>query len=97
VDGPPEAQRRRTDDQAFTGSGCVLNTNGLSIGGLFHIAAMDRASPSEPVVKEAEEWALADVEDRADALIEQLEDVDRHGIHMFSILSLISSFFYAFV
>jgi hypothetical protein len=55
VDGPPEAQRCRIDDQAFTGSDRVLNTSGLSAGGLFRIAAMARASPSEPVVKEAEE------------------------------------------
>jgi hypothetical protein len=40
VDGPPEAQRCCTDDRAFTGSGCVLNTGGLSAGGLFHIVAM---------------------------------------------------------
>jgi hypothetical protein len=59
VDGPLEAQRRRTDDQAFTGSGSMLNTGGLSAGGLFRIAAMAWASPSEPVVKEPEEWALA--------------------------------------
>jgi hypothetical protein len=55
VDGSPEAHRRRTDDRAFTGSGRVLNTDGLSVGGLLRIAAMAWASPSEPVVKEAEE------------------------------------------
>jgi bacterioferritin (cytochrome b1) len=41
------------------------------------------------VVKEAEERALADavaadVEERADALIKQLEDVDCHGVRMYS-------------
>jgi bacterioferritin (cytochrome b1) len=41
------------------------------------------------MVKEAEERALAnvvaaDVEERADALIKQLEDVDRHGAHSHS-------------
>jgi hypothetical protein len=102
VDGPPEAQRRRTDDRAFTGSGRVLNTSGLSAGGLFRIIAMTRASPSEPVVKEVEERALAgavvaDVEERVDALIKQLEDADRHGVRTFSILPLVSSFFCAFV
>jgi bacterioferritin (cytochrome b1) len=64
----------------------VLNIGGLSAGGLFCIAA--RASPSELVVKEAEERALADtiamdIEERADALIKQLEDADRHGVHMY--------------
>jgi hypothetical protein len=96
------AQRRRTDDRAFTGSGHVLNTGGLSADGLLRIAAMAQAGPSEPVVKEAEERALAgtvaaDVEERADALIKQLEDADHHGAHTFSILPLVSSFFCAFV
>jgi hypothetical protein len=59
VDGPPEEQCRLTDDRAFTGSGRVLNIGRLSTDGLFHIAAMARASLSEPVVKEAEEQALA--------------------------------------
>jgi hypothetical protein len=40
MDGPPEAQRRCTDDHAFTGSGSMLNTGSLSAGGLFRIAAM---------------------------------------------------------
>jgi hypothetical protein len=40
VDGPPEAQHRRTNDWAFTGSDRVLNTGGLSTGGLFRIATM---------------------------------------------------------
>jgi hypothetical protein len=84
VDSPPTAQRRRTDDRAFAGSDRVLNTGGLSIGGLLHIAGTARAGPSEPVVKEAEEQELADVvamdvEERVDALIKQLEDADRHG------------------
>jgi hypothetical protein len=52
----------------------VLNTDGLSAGSLFRLAAEAWAGPSEPVVKEAEEQALAgtvavDVEERADALI----------------------------
>jgi hypothetical protein len=69
VDGPLEAQHRYTDDRAFTGSGLVLNT-----GGLFRIAAMARAGPSEPMVMEAEEQApegivAVDVEERADAPI----------------------------
>jgi hypothetical protein len=81
VDGPP-TQRRRVEDQAFTGSGRVLNTDGL-----LRIAA--RAGLSEPVVKEAEERALAnaiavDVEERADALIKHLEDADHHGVRMYS-------------
>jgi hypothetical protein len=93
VDGSPEVQRHRTDDQAFTGSGRVLNIGGLSTGGLFCIAAMARAGPSEPVVKEAEERELAgtaamDIKERVDALIKQLEDVDRHGVRTFSILLL---------
>jgi hypothetical protein len=46
VDGPPEAQRRRTDNRAFTGLGCVLNTSGLSAGGLFRIAA---TAPGWPI------------------------------------------------
>jgi hypothetical protein len=50
VDGSPEAQRRRTDDQAFTGSGRVLNTSGLFDGGFFRITAMARAGLSEPMV-----------------------------------------------
>jgi hypothetical protein len=84
VDGPPVAQRCRTDDRAFAGSDRVLNTGNLSAGDLLHIAGTTRASPSEPVVKEAEERALADavavdVEERVDALIKQLEDADRHG------------------
>jgi hypothetical protein len=40
VDGPPEAQRHRTNDRAFTGSGRVLNTGGPSAGGLFRVAAV---------------------------------------------------------
>jgi hypothetical protein len=63
---------------------------------------MARAGPSEPVVKEVEKRVLAgavdtDVEERADALIKQLEDADRHGVRTFSILPLASSFFCAFV
>jgi hypothetical protein len=80
----------------------VLNTGGLSIDGIFCIAAAAQAGLLEPVVKEAEEWALvgavaAHVEERADALIKQLEDADRHGVRTFSILSIVSSFFCAFV
>jgi hypothetical protein len=102
VDGPPKAQHRCTDDWAFTGSGCVLNTSGLSAGSLFHIAAMAQVGPLEPMVKKVEEQALAgtvstDVEERVDALIKQLEDADRHGVRMFSVLLLVSSFFCAFV
>jgi hypothetical protein len=56
---------------------------------------MAQASPIEPMVKEAEERALvgavaADVKERMDTLIKQLEDADRHGVHMFSILHLVS-------
>jgi hypothetical protein len=70
VDGPLTMQRRRVEDRAFTESGRVLNTGGLSAGGLLRIAATARAGPSEPVVKEAEERALVDavamdVEERA--------------------------------
>jgi hypothetical protein len=88
VDGPPAVQRRRTDDRAFVGSGRVLNTSGLSTGGLVRIATMAWAGPLEPVVKEAEDQVLAnvvaaDVEERADALIKQLEDTDRHGVHTY--------------
>jgi hypothetical protein len=83
VDGPPAAQRHRVEDRAFTGSGRVLNT-----GGLLCIAAAAWAGPSEPVVKEAEERALADVvaadvEERADALIKQLEDANRRGVRTY--------------
>jgi bacterioferritin (cytochrome b1) len=61
----------------------------LNTGGLLHIAAMARAGPSKPVVKEAEERALADavtadIEERADDLVKQLEDADRHGAHSYS-------------
>jgi hypothetical protein len=80
----------------------VLNTGGLSAGDLFRIAAMARAGPSEPVVKEAEERELAgavamDVKERVDALVKQLEDADRHVVRTFSIPPLVSSFFCAFV
>jgi hypothetical protein len=59
---------------------------------------MARAGPSKPVVKEAEERALVgavatDVEERADALIKQLEDTDRHGVCTFSILFLFLVYF----
>jgi hypothetical protein len=74
----------------------MLNTGALFAGGLFCITAMARAGPSEPVVKEAEERAPAGAV-AADALIKQLEDADRHGVRMFSILPLVSSFFCAFV
>jgi hypothetical protein len=89
VDGPLVAQLRRTDDRAFAGSGRVLNTGSLSAGGLLHIATAAWAVPSEPMVKEAEERALADavamdIEERADALIKQLEDADRHGARTYS-------------
>jgi hypothetical protein len=74
VDGLPEAQRLRTNDRALIRSGHVLNTGDLSASSLFRIAAVAWAGPSELVVKEAEERALAgavakDVEERADALI----------------------------
>jgi hypothetical protein len=67
----------------------VLNISGLSTGVLLRIAAMARAGSSKPVVKEAEELALADamaadVEERADALIKQLEDADLHGVRTYS-------------
>jgi hypothetical protein len=80
----------------------VLNTGDRSTGGLFRITAMAWADPSKPVVKEAEEQPLVgvvatDVEERADALIKQLEDTDRYGVRMFSILFLVSSLFCAFV
>jgi hypothetical protein len=80
----------------------VLNIDSLSASGTFLIAAMAQASPSEPMVKEAEERALAgtvaaDVKERVGALIKQLEDVDRHGIHTFYILSLVFGFFCVFV
>lgn len=85
VDGPPATQRRRTDDRAFGGSGRVLNTGGLSASGPMRIAARGQAGPSQPVVVDEEEQALAhaaaaDVEERADALLRHLEDADRHGI-----------------
>jgi bacterioferritin (cytochrome b1) len=62
----------------------VLNTSDL-----FRIVAEAQAGPSELVVKEDEERALAgtvatDVEERADALIKQLEDADRHGVRTYS-------------
>jgi hypothetical protein len=102
VDDLLEAQRRRTNDRALTGSGHVLNIGDLSASVLFRIAAMGWAGLLELLVKEAEERVLAgavakDVEERADALIKQLEDVDRHGVCTFSILSLVSSFFCAFI
>jgi hypothetical protein len=89
LDGPLVVQCHRVKDRTFTRSSRVLNTGGLSIGGLLRIAAVAQAGPSELVVKEAEERALADVvatdiEERADALIKQLEDADCHGIHMYS-------------
>jgi hypothetical protein len=40
VDGPPEVHRSHTDDRAFTRSGHMLNTGGLSAGNLFRITAM---------------------------------------------------------
>jgi hypothetical protein len=85
VDGPLATQRHRTDDdRAFAGSSHILNT-----GGLLCIAAVAQVSPSKLVVKEVEERAMADavatdVEERADALIKQLEDADRHGIRTYS-------------
>jgi hypothetical protein len=74
VDVPLAAQRHRVEDRAFTESGRVLKTGGLSTGGLLCIATTAWAAPSELVVKEVEEWVLidvvaADVEERADALI----------------------------
>jgi bacterioferritin (cytochrome b1) len=67
----------------------VLNTNGLSVDGLLRIAVAARVGLLEPVEKEAEEQALADAvvadsEERADALIKQLEDTDRHGARTYS-------------
>jgi hypothetical protein len=89
VDGPPVAQHRRVEDWAFTGSSRVLNTGGLSASGLLRIAAVAQAGPLELVVKEVEQRALADamamdVEERADALIKQLKDANRHGIRTYS-------------
>jgi hypothetical protein len=84
VDSPLEAQCHRTDDQAFAGSGHVLNTDSL-----FHVATMAQTCSLEPVVKEAEERALVgivatDVEERVDALIKQLEDGNRNGVRTYS-------------
>jgi hypothetical protein len=67
----------------------VLNIGGLSASGLLHIAVVAWAGPSKSVVKEAEEQALADamavdIEERADALIKQLEDANRHGVRTYS-------------
>jgi hypothetical protein len=89
VDGPLAAQRHRTDDRAFAGSGHILNTDGLSTGGLPCIAVVAQVGLSKPVVKEVVERAMAnavatDVEERADALIKQLEDADRHVIRTYS-------------
>jgi hypothetical protein len=89
VDGPPVAQHRCVEDRAFTGFDRVLNTSGLLAGGLLRIAAAAWAGPLEPMVKEAEERALADamtadVEERANALIKQLEDSDHQGVRMYS-------------
>jgi hypothetical protein len=61
----------------------------LNTGSLLRIAAAARASPSKPVVKEAEERVLAnavvaDVEEGVDALIKQLEGTDHHGAHSYS-------------
>jgi bacterioferritin (cytochrome b1) len=67
----------------------VLHTGSLLAGGLLRIAVAARDGSSESVVKEVEEWVLADavaanVEERADALIKQLEDTDRHGVRTYS-------------
>jgi hypothetical protein len=80
----------------------MMNTGGLSVGGLLRIAALAQVGPLGPVVKEAEERALAsamavDFEERTDAVIKQLEDTDHNGARTFSIHPLISSFFGAFV
>jgi hypothetical protein len=80
----------------------VLNTSGLSTGSLFHIVTMAQVGPSKPMVKKVEEQALAgavaaDIEERVDAIIKQLEDADRHGICTFFVLLLVSSFFCTFV
>jgi hypothetical protein len=80
----------------------MLNTGGLLAGGLLRIATMAQAGPSKLVVKEAEERALADVvvvdvEERVDALIKQLEDTDRLGVHMYSSSCFQFLLFFAFV
>jgi hypothetical protein len=61
VDGPWRRSAAVLMIGAFSRSGYVLNTGGLSASGLFHIATVAHAGLSELMVKEAEELALAGV------------------------------------
>jgi hypothetical protein len=98
VDGPPAAQRHRTDDRVFTGRGHQLRTGGISIGILrpHHALLRAQAGLSRPRVEQAEERALvcvtaADVEVRANVLLHQLGDANHRDVGEFS--SLLSSSF----
>jgi hypothetical protein len=99
VDGPPAAQRCRTDDRVFTERGRQLRTGGISTGSIRPRFALlgALADPSAPRVDQAEERVLvhttaADVEGRANVLLHQLDDADRRGVggfFFFSVLPLL--------
>jgi hypothetical protein len=57
VDGPPVAQRHRTDDRVFTGRGRQLRTGDISMGSIWPRFALPRTlvGPSAPRVDQAEE------------------------------------------
>jgi predicted oxidoreductase len=72
VDGSSAAQRHRTGDLAFTGSGRHLRTGGISMGSLRprHVLPRAQAGPSRLRVKQALiRVVAADVEGRANVLL----------------------------
>jgi hypothetical protein len=93
VDGPPVAQRHRTDDRVFTGRGRQLCIGGISTGSIHPLFALPGAlaGPSAPRVDQKKERALvrttaADVEGRANVLLHQLDDADRRSVGGFFLL-----------
>jgi hypothetical protein len=76
VDGPLAAQRRRTGDRAFTGSGRQQRTGSISIGSLRHCQTLPKAQAGSlgPMVERTKEQALVraaatDIEGRANVLL----------------------------
>jgi hypothetical protein len=101
VDGPLAAQHRWTGDQAFTGSDRHLRTGGISMGSLrpCHVLPRAQAASSGPMVERTEEQALvhvvaADIEERANVLLRQLEDTDHRSAGKSLPFYFLPSFFY---
>jgi hypothetical protein len=91
------------DDQVFTRRGRQLRTGGISTGSICPHFALPRALPGPPALRvdQAEERALicvavADVEGRANILLQQLDNTDHCGVGRFFLLSVSPFSIYCF-